>query len=69
MRFHVKFSHDLGSYTVHDQGAADQIIGVHRSAKLADAHADAEESLWQRYGEARHAANVHERKKHLRWAA
>ncbi|MBC8238918.1 MAG: hypothetical protein H8E30_00435 [Alphaproteobacteria bacterium] len=69
MRFHVKFDHSLSSYTVHDRGAADQTIGVHRNVKSAYAHADAEESLWQRYGEARHAANVHERKKHIPWAA
>lgn len=69
MRFHVKFDSDINSYTVHDHRIADQIVGVHREAIAAYAHADAEESLWERYGEARHAASVLERRKHIPWAA
>lgn len=69
MRFHVKYDRDIQRYTVHDRNAANQTIGIHSHVSSAQAHADAEESLWKRYGDARHAASVYERHKSLPWVA
>ncbi len=69
MRYHVRFDDKINSFTVHDCMAADQVVGVHQEVISAMAHAEAEESLWKRYGPARKAAALHERKKHIPWAA
>lgn len=69
MRFHVKYDRTIQRYTVLDRTAANQAVGIHHHVSSAKAHADAEESLWQRYGDARHAANIYERHKSLPWVA
>lgn len=69
MRFHVRFDDKIDSFTVLDCMSADQIVGVHQEIMSALAHAEAEETLWKRYGAARHAASLHERRKQISWAA
>ncbi len=69
MRYRVRYDSKIGKYAVIDGTLANQPIGLHGDCDTAFSHAEAEEDLWQRYGNARRAADMYERQRTARWVA
>ena len=69
MRYQVRFESKIGKYAVIDGALANKTVGLHGDFDSAFSHAEAEESLWRRYGNARQAAEMYERQRTARWVA
>lgn len=69
MRHQVRFDRKINKFAVLDTALANQPVGLHDDFDAAFSHAEAEEDLWRRYGDARHAADIYQRQRDARWVA